>query len=309
MRHGRSLWLSLRPLGVLAVCLGAWQFAWAQMQIAYVKEHRQYIGAEVSATARMVPGEGDARITPRWAVDGRSVLFARSREQAGRIVEVDVVVAATAAAPRTLVVNFADQGGVRLAGARAVKSIGWLGSERFFIVGDVNPRQDEMRIFDATTGAETNGYTGAAFAACAEGGRVAYLQAQGMGSAVDILVGDERLATVDGGDAVGPVRFLLWGTRCERLYALRVGERSAELVAVERDAIKPLHRLPAVAYMRAMMFDSVLVLEDFEGNATFVDLARPAVPVAAEAPARQRLRLLRQVGSSVGSAAFDIKWR
>jgi hypothetical protein len=266
---------------------------------AYVKSGvlKVWDGATESGKVLATGLPSDTR--PQWSTDGKSVLYwsVKAGHLGIQSVDIRIFAVANGALLDKWSIGFADEGAVRLAGVREIKQVGWYGPDRVYILGNISPTTDELRLFDAAHHNELPGYVGYAFGTCRD---------QPVAFFYDSSASNRGRELTRNGVPVrrqppNEIRLIGAGSGCAAWYGLEVKDTEGRLSRLDTESSDVVAATPFADYIRMEQWVDQMVLFRPNGEIDTIDLvpSRTAeVKRAANIIVKQRTQKIRDFGTA-----------
>lgn len=209
---------------------------------------------------------------PRWSSDGKSILTWTVKYEKSLVASVLMTTYSVEARPRepkTLRVDYMFDGSVRLPDVREIRTVGWLGSHEIYLVGNIGPNADELRIFDLATGVEEIGSEGYGFYVCELAKKIYSYQHSGQKSGYELMANDTPLRL----QPRTKFRLLASDSACKSLYGLSYEDDKSVLTHLDEtgNSLGDIP-LPNSDYVRMTYFRNAMLLERASGTVDVVDM-------------------------------------
>lgn len=264
---------------------------------AYVMNGILVVWDGATNTRRVLMSGLDGDNRPQWSADGKTILYWSASQGAAGVkdVEIKILSATSGAILNGWRVDFSSDEGVRLAGVREVKQVGWYGTGSIFILGNVSPIADELRIFDIYKHEEQLGFVGYGFSVC-RSAPISYFYQPAEGKREYILTKD-GIPLRD--QPSKPIRLIAPNQDCNTWFGVKIDASQAELVRIGDKNNEKVALLPFADYLRMELWVDNMILFRPTGDIDIVDLnplrRKDARKMASEIIS-QRLERIRDFG-------------
>jgi hypothetical protein len=238
-------------------------------KLAFVKDGELRVWSEASKQSVIVARALPAETLPQWSPDGQSILYwsATAGKYGIKSVRVRIFGFPSAMPGPSFDIDFEGDQTLHYAGVREIKKVGWYGSGQIYIIGNISPSNDEMRLFNLADHAELPGFVGYAFAVCRTAPTTYFYQNSQQRAGYE-LVRDGVPVTAPG---LGPLRLIVADRTCANWYGLETNSDKSVLRRIGgTKAGESVATLPHVDYLRIEFWSGNVVL--FRPTGEFVSI-------------------------------------
>lgn len=239
-------------------------------QLAYVKNGKLGIWHPGSGKSKILADGLSADTAPQWSPDGRSILYCSPTVGPFgiRAVQLKIFPLAGTARPVSFDIDYEGTQTNRLAGVREIKQAGWYGPNKIYILGNIGPISDEIRVFDVATGAELEGFVGYGFSICRNEPSTFFYKNARRGSGYELAKDGVPVPV----QPAAPLRLMASDPACKNWFGLALhGERSILSSFDSAGNYSASTLLPHSDYLRLDYSAGSLVLFRATGGMAMVD--------------------------------------
>jgi hypothetical protein len=178
---------------------------------------------------------------------------------------------------------------------REIKEVGWAGPGIIYILGNISPSTDELRLFDAVKHDELPGYAGYGFSVCRTAPVVHFMQPKEKGPGSELVRNGSPLRA----QPAAGIRLIAPDHGCNAWYAVETNGEHASLRRIGTERLDTVAALPFADYLRMEEWEGHMILFRPEGDVDDIDLKADRAAKdkqAATATIARRLQRSRAIG-------------